>query len=145
MNPMKQEDIDYFKRGKQENPQFWERLGGEPILEGRTVLDVGCGHGSLCIDMALSGAKKVIGLDINKALIDFARKNLYANYPALTGKVHFECLDLAQYQHESFDLIVSKDSFEHIINLDRELVEMKKRATASLEQEARCSSRGLMK
>ena len=51
---------DYFKRGKVENPKFWSILKGWPSFKGLTVLDIGCGHGSLCVDMVSKGAKKVV-------------------------------------------------------------------------------------
>lgn len=49
-------DLEYFKQGEIENPQFWFYLKGEPPLEGLTVLDIGCGHGSHCVDMASKDA-----------------------------------------------------------------------------------------
>jgi SAM-dependent methyltransferase len=124
---MNQEDIEYFNRGSGENPNFWERFNEKPDFQGRTVLDIGCGHGSLCIDMALSGARKVVGLDINSRLIEFAKNNLRINYPQLLDRVRFECATLADYQGEAFDLIVSKDSFEHVIGLEGLLTDIKKR------------------
>jgi SAM-dependent methyltransferase len=124
---MKQADMDYFNRGSDENPRFWGRFSHKPDFRGLTVLDIGCGHGSLCIDMALAGAKKVVGLDINNELIEFAKNNLRTNYPQLLDRVRFECLTLADYPFEAFDMIVSKDSFEHIIGLDALLAEMVKR------------------
>ncbi len=125
---MRQEGIDYFNRGKYENPRFWSRLGGKPQLKGATVLDVGCGHGSMCIDIALSGAKKVVGLDINSRLIKFADENLRVNYPELKSIIEFKDIDLRDYRDDiTFDYIVSKDTFEHIIGLEEMLSEMNKR------------------
>jgi len=122
-----QEYLDYFKRGKYENPRFWSRFGGKPILKGASVLDVGCGYGSLCIDIALSGAKKVVGLDINSQGIDVTNENLRRNYQQLTNIVKFKDVDVSVYPEFDFDYIVSKDTFEHIIDLDEMLIEMKKR------------------
>lgn len=122
-----QADIEYFKRRLCKNPNFWSRLGRKPLLRGKTVCEVGCGHGSLCIDIALSGAKKIVGLDINSRLIDFAKENLRRNYPQLTNIIEFKNIDLKDYHEHVFDYIVSEASFEHIINLDRMLIEMKRR------------------
>jgi len=121
-----QADVEYSKRGRCENPKFWSRLGGKPLLRGKTVCEVGCGHGSLCIDIALSGAKKIVALDINSRLIDFAKENLRRNYPQLTNIIEFKNIDLKDYHEYVFDYIISKNSFEHIINLDRMLIEMKR-------------------
>ena len=59
-------NIDYFNLGKSENKKFWERLGGKPNFENKTVLDFGCGHGALSVEIAESGAKKVLGIDYIK-------------------------------------------------------------------------------
>ena len=121
-----QGNVEYFKRRLCENPKFWSRLGGKPILRGKAVCEVGCGHGSLCIDIALSAAKKIVGLDINSRLIGFAKGNLRRNYPELTNIIEFKNIDLKDYYDCVFDYIVSQNSFEHIINLDRMLIEMKR-------------------
>ena len=46
------------------NPEFWSRCGGRPDLRGLRVLEVGCGHGALSVDMARGGAD-VLGVDLN--------------------------------------------------------------------------------
>ena len=61
---MKLHDIDYFKYGKIENKKFWKRLGSKPDFKNKKVLDFGCGHGSLTLDIAALGAQKVIGIDL---------------------------------------------------------------------------------
>ena len=76
----------------------------------------------------LSGAKKVIGLDINECLIEFAQENLEINYPNLIQIVEFKNVNLKDYDKNiEFNYIISKDSFEHIIDLDNMLYEMKRR------------------
>lgn len=120
-------ELDYFRRGAVENPRFWQRFGGMPDVGGARVLDVGCGHGSHCIFLAQQGAAQVVGLDLNARLIDFATANLAQNYPSLGQQVRFLCLDLGNYPLEAFDLIVSKDSFEHILDLPGMLAEIGKR------------------
>ena len=69
-------DVDYFNSGDLENKKFWKRLGGKPNLENKSVLDFGCGHGSLCIDIARSGAKKVKGIDITENILKLLQINL---------------------------------------------------------------------
>jgi SAM-dependent methyltransferase len=123
----RQTDVDHFRRGEYENPRFWCRFGESPDLSGATILDVGSGWGSLCVDMALAGARKIVGVDIKSELIDFANEYLKQNYPRLTNVVEFRAVDLREYDEVTFDYIVSKDSFEHIIDLDGMLSEMKKR------------------
>ncbi len=124
---LEQADLRYFARGKEENPRFWSRFGGQPTMAGSSVLDVGCGHGSLCIYTAQAGAAKVVGLDLNGPLIEFANTNLTLNYPQHQEIVSFHHMDLKEYPDETFDILVSKDTFEHIIDLPGMLAEMKRR------------------
>jgi len=120
-------DVAYFQRGAWENPRFWSRLGGQPDLAGKTALDLGCGHGSLCIDMAKAGAARVVGVDLNERLIRFAQQNLQRNYPELADRVEFHCIDIADLPEGDFDLMTSKDTFEHVMDLPKVLRDMRER------------------
>lgn len=112
------EDLDYFNYGNIENKKFWKRLNGRPDFENKSILDFGCGHGSLCVDIAQSGANLVTGIDLNKKLIKFARENLSVNYNSLSKKIKFEEKDLLKDNFDKkFDIIVTKDTFEHSLNL----------------------------
>lgn len=120
-------DVAYFQRGAWENPRFWTRLGGQPELTGKKVLDLGCGHGSLCIDMARAGAARVVGVDLNERLITFAQMNLQYKYPELADRVEFLCVDIADLSETDFDLMTSKDTFEHVMDLPQVLRAMYER------------------
>jgi SAM-dependent methyltransferase len=110
--------IDYFNNKKNENIKFWRRLGGKPNLKDKSILDFGCGIGSLCVDMANSDVNMITGIDLEDEFINFAKENLNNNYNHLTNKISFEKKDLLKdkFKHK-FDLIVSKDTFEHTENL----------------------------
>jgi SAM-dependent methyltransferase len=124
---MAQADIEYFDRGRVENPLFWSRLGGKPDFRDALVVDVGCGHGSLCIDIGLSGAAHVVGLDLHPHRIDVASENLRANYPGLVGTIEFRLQSLDDAPENDVDFFVSKDTFEHIIGLEQVLAQMASR------------------
>jgi 2-polyprenyl-3-methyl-5-hydroxy-6-metoxy-1,4-benzoquinol methylase len=124
---MKEKDIEYFSLGNYENPRFWRRMAIIPDLNGKKVLDIGCGHGSMCIDMALKGARKVVGLDINSSLIEFAKENVKQNYPQLNNKIEFLNISLEEYDGGNFDYIISKDTLEHVIDLKSLMKEIKNR------------------
>ena len=111
---MDKNDINYFNRGKTENPEFFSRFNSEPSFKGLKVLDIGCGHGSLCLYMAQKGAKQVIGIDINRKRIEFAKKNSLMNYPQFKDIISFKEIGIHLLDDSDFDIIVSKDSFEHI-------------------------------
>lgn len=103
-------------------------MGGTPDFTDKIVLDVGCGHGGLCVDMALAGAKKVVGLDIFKRVIDFSKENVETFFPDIRSKTLFYCMDLSEYDPNArFDIITSKNAFEHIQDVPKMLEEMKKR------------------
>jgi SAM-dependent methyltransferase len=123
---LKQYDIDFFNRGRVENPRYWKRFGGKPDFTDAVVVDLGCGHGSLCIDIALSGARRVIGLELNPDRIDFANENLKINYPQLANIVEFRLQNLQDTPESEIDYFVSKDAFEHVIELEQVLAEIKK-------------------
>ena len=115
---IEKKDFDYFNYGKIENEKFWRRIGHKPDLQNKTVLDFGCGHGALCINLAESGATKIKGIDLNEKLLKFANKNLQQNYKEYQSKVDFQKQDLLDENfNEKFDLIVTKDTFEHSLNL----------------------------
>jgi len=124
---MTQDDIEYYNRCKVENPRYWARFGGRPDFKDSVVADLGCGHGSLCIDIAMSGARKVIGLDLNAHLIDFAKENLRRNYPQLANVIEFRHQDVRDVTEKNFDYFVSKDTFEHVVDLPQVLEAMKTR------------------
>lgn len=73
---------------------------------GKTVIDFGCGNGKQAVEIALNGAKKVIGIDIEEQRLEQAEK--------LAGKFHVaeRCKFVAQ-TNEKADIIISKDAFEH--------------------------------
>ena len=119
------ENIDYLNLQKIENKKFWKRLGGMPDFKDKTILDFGCGHGGLSIEIAQSGAKKVIGIDVNNECIEIAKQNLNENYSSLLDKIDFKKLDILNEEIVSnFDYIVSKDTFEHTLKLDQVLSKM---------------------
>jgi putative methylase len=43
-------------------------------IENKTVLDLGCGTGIFSVGAALTGAKKVVGIDVDKSCIKIARE-----------------------------------------------------------------------
>ena len=99
------------------NPEFWSRCGGRPDLRGLRVLEVGCGHGALSVDMARGGAD-VLGVDLNEWRVHFATEVVHSRYPELASHVRFSATPVEDLpEDEPFDYAVSKDTFEHVDDL----------------------------
>ena len=120
MIKLNEHHLEYFKNGESENIKFWKRLNIKPKFKNKTILDFGCGLGSLTINVAKKFPKKIIGIDLEKEFIEFANRNLNTNFNELNKIVEFKKLDLLKKKfHKKFDIIISKDTFEHSVNLDK--------------------------
>ncbi len=91
-----------------------------PYLEGRTVLDAGCGAGYGTSFMAENGARWVLGVDISEEAIQYAvsrppRDNMEFGVADCTG------LGL---RDDSFDIVVSIELIEHLAQVDQYLSEV---------------------
>jgi 2-polyprenyl-3-methyl-5-hydroxy-6-metoxy-1,4-benzoquinol methylase len=115
----------YFDQQIDDNREWWRRIGSAPDLSGKRVLEIGCGHGALSIDAAQRGAAFTLGIDTNEECIAFANVNL-ANYPSLSRAVSFSTAALSDIATGSFDIILSKDCFEHVIGLPEVMTELKR-------------------
>jgi SAM-dependent methyltransferase len=81
-------------------PKFWREV------EGKSVIDFGCGPGIEAVEMARRGALKVIGLDIQDEWLQQARDR------ATQAGVSDRCTFVTKTD-ERADVIVSLDAFEH--------------------------------
>ncbi|MFH1397000.1 MAG: methyltransferase domain-containing protein, partial [Candidatus Omnitrophota bacterium] len=83
--------------------------------EGKTILDVGCGHGLITIFMALLGAGEIIGVDENPDNIAVLNKILSRHSQALTNMraETGDALSLA-YGGNSFDILIITGALSHL-------------------------------
>ena len=80
----------------------------ENIEDNSIVLDIGCGNGAVDYDVAQK-AKKVVGVDISKKSILFAKKYFSRN------NIQYFHGDALEYQfNERFDFIILSNVLEHI-------------------------------
>ena len=86
-------------------------------LEGKRVLDYGCGDGFQSIAVAKAGATSVQGVDISKARLGFARE--------LKEKTGQENVEFAERISGTHDVVLSQDAFEHFVAPEENLMEMK--------------------
>ncbi|HJP91463.1 MAG TPA: class I SAM-dependent methyltransferase [Pyrinomonadaceae bacterium] len=86
-----------------------ETLVGKQIWDetkDKVVIDFGCGDGEDAVEVAVRGAKKIIGIDIREHALANARKT------ALEHGVAERCVFGSQTD-EKADVILSIDAFEH--------------------------------
>ena len=115
---MRSDYLAIFDGSARSNTRFWERHGGIPCLEGCTVVDIGCGMGKLCVEIAQAGAAKVVGMDIEQKYITFAVESLKQNCPHLQDVLEFQCMHLKDYdQAKALDL---DDKIDHSLGPSRE-------------------------
>ncbi len=101
-----------FKPLHEINPLRLEYIRGHLPLEGRQVLDVGCGGGILSESMAACGAQ-VTGIDMGEAPLQVARlhlleSNLQVNYERIPVE------RLAAERPDQFDLVTCMEMLEHV-------------------------------
>jgi magnesium-protoporphyrin O-methyltransferase len=79
-------------------------------LQGRRILDAGCGTGALAIEAARRGAE-VVAIDLSPTLVALARERLPEALG--TGTVHFCSGDMLDPKLGEFDHVVAMDSLIH--------------------------------
>ena len=99
-----------FKKGE----KYYGNLGDDLIKlipqDARKILDIGCGHGLIGKRLKEAGNIEVVGIEVNPAAAEEAKKNLDKVYV-----VDIETVkpDLGK---EYFDCIIFGDVLEHLIN-----------------------------
>lgn len=97
-----------------------------PPVEGKTVLDLGCGFGLSCADFARRGAKRVLGVDVSRRMLEYAQRE-----HAVEG-VEYRKLDLCELERLKgrFDLVYSSLAFHYVEDFSKligEIVRLLKR------------------
>jgi len=94
-------------------------------INGKGILDLGCGEAGLSCKYAGSGAEWVVGCDRNYEGWPLENAKGYVRYKGHWGKVLLVQGDGARlpFKAHSFDLIISNDVFDHIIELSEALQE----------------------
>lgn len=81
-----------------------------PDLNGKKVLDLGCGFGEHCMRLIHDGADQVIGIDISEKMLEIARKE---NSDSKISYINMPMEDIAQL-NEQFDIVISSLAFHYV-------------------------------
>jgi SAM-dependent methyltransferase len=121
----KAEHEEYFQKQLHSTVEFWRRFDRRPDFQNKSVLDFGCGHGAMSIDAARAGAT-ALGIDLDVDRVTFARDNVSKHYPEISERVEFRDVDLVNTPDptlaNTFDIVLSKDTFEHVDDVEAMLV-----------------------
>lgn len=84
-----------------------------PPLQGKSVLDLGCGFGWHCHYAAEQGAANVIGLDLSTKMLErAARMNAH---PSITYRR--EAIEDVTFEEEYFDVVLSSLALHYVASL----------------------------
>jgi ubiquinone/menaquinone biosynthesis C-methylase UbiE len=112
---------DYFDDEVRRGRGFFGIFAEQPDLNGKIVLDLGCGYGGLMLAVAEMGAERVLGVDVSEERVAFARRRLQPAaraFPVLADAASLPFPD------QSVDIIVSDSAIEHLHDLRAALREM---------------------
>ena len=79
-------------------------------LQGRRILDAGCGTGALAVALAERGAQ-VVAVDISPTLVQIARERLPRHLPS--DRLEFVAGDMLSPTFGQFDHVIAMDSMIH--------------------------------
>lgn len=85
-----------------------------PDLNGKSVLDLGCGYGHNCIDFVNRGAEKVVGIDISEKMLSVAREE------SSHSKIEYRNMSMTDISKlsDKFDFIYSSLAFHYVKDFD---------------------------
>jgi SAM-dependent methyltransferase len=85
-----------------------------PDLNGKNVLDLGCGYGWHCKYAVDHGATKVIGIDLSQKMIEEAMER------NMDSKIEYKVCGLEDYEYpkETFDCVISNLVLHYVSDLD---------------------------
>lgn len=116
LDPKRQYSCGYFKN-KNDNLETAQNNKIQHIIKklnikpNQKVLDIGCGWGSLAIDIAKSSNCEVTGITLSENQFEYCKKKV--KELNLENQVTFKLIDYREL-NEKFDRIVSVGMFEHV-------------------------------
>lgn len=94
------------------NPVRLDWIDSHGGLQGKRVLDVGCGGGLLSEGMATRGAK-VVGIDLSERPLSVARLHLFESGLQVDYR-EIAAEEIADAEPESFEIVTCMEMLEHV-------------------------------
>lgn len=89
---------------------------------GKTILDVGCGYGLVSLHLGIFGAKKIVGIDVDKSKIRVFQKLLRM---LDVTNVEVEYRDILTFSSsKKFDVAICNEVISHVPNLELCLIKI---------------------
>ena len=116
LDPKRQYSCAYFKNEEDsletaQNNKILHIIKKLNIKADQKVLDIGCGWGSLAIDIAKSAGCEVTGITLSQNQLNYCNQKI--KEMNLENQVKFKLMDYREL-NEKFDRIVSVGMFEHV-------------------------------
>ena len=116
LDPKRQYSCAYFKSEdntleEAQNNKIDHIIKKLHLKPNQKVLDIGCGWGTLAIDIAKKTQCEVVGITLSENQLEYAKKK--AKEMNLENQVEFRLADYRQL-NEKFDRVVSVGMFEHV-------------------------------
>lgn len=84
-------------------------------VEGKRVLDVGCGSGRYCVELAARGAAEAVGVDLSPRMIELADALALAEH--VDSRCRFLQVDVRAYRPEvTFDAALAMGFFDYVMD-----------------------------
>ncbi len=103
-----------FKPLHQLNPLRLEWIDSTARINGKKVIDIGCGGGILAESMAARGAQ-VTGVDLSEKALGVARLHLFESGHSVDYR-HISAEDIAKEAPGTFDVVTCMEMLEHVPN-----------------------------
>ncbi|MFJ8527179.1 class I SAM-dependent methyltransferase [Bacillus sp. NPDC094106] len=89
-------------------------------VKNKKIIDIGCGGGIYTKELSFMGAKKVVGFDFSKEMLQAAEENCaaFSNISFVHGDAHH-----LPFVNETFDIVISRAVIHHLQDIPKFLLE----------------------
>lgn len=95
--------------------RFEKTINGCNPIEGKSVLDIGCGPGHYAVTLAKRGAGRVLGTDLAEGMLHLAAE--HAKSAGVAGICEFRTADFNQWnEFEQFDYVILMGFMDYMAN-----------------------------